>query len=65
MKFDDTPSLSPGQWASIDKDIKAGNRAKAVSTYRQLTGATADKALEMVTIREKTLPKAGGGMEFF
>jgi hypothetical protein len=65
MKFDDTPSLTPSQWAEIDRSLRSGNKSKAVSTFRQITGVSADKALELVTVREKSLPKGGGGMEFF
>ena len=69
MDFDGTKSLTPGQWVEIDRDLRSGNRAGAVSKYRKLTGAPPDKALEMVTIREKGLSRGGGkggsGMDFF
>jgi hypothetical protein len=53
------------EWAEIDRHLKVGNKVKAVSEYRRITGAQADKALDVITMRMKQNPRRGGGMEFF
>ena len=56
------PVLS--KWSAA-YNAKTGNKVKAVSEFRRLSGASADKALDVIAIREKGLVKKGGGMEFF
>jgi hypothetical protein len=65
MRFEDYSELTSAQWGAIDQLLKAGNRVKAVSEFRRLSGASADKALDVISLREKGLVKKGGGMEFF
>jgi hypothetical protein len=65
MDFWGTKDPTPAEWAEIDRYLKVGNKVKAVSEYRRITGASGDKALEQITIRMKSQPKRGGGMEFF
>ncbi|MBA2322147.1 MAG: hypothetical protein H0V89_13460 [Deltaproteobacteria bacterium] len=56
---------SAAEWAAIDRHLKTGDKVKAVSEYRRVTGAQSDRALEVITQRMKSIPRGKGGMEFF